>query len=202
MPNLSSPDRPAEAPELILASGSRYRAELLARLRLPFTALPSQADETPQAGESPRDLVLRLSAAKARALRRRHPQAWILGSDQVAVVDGRIVGKPGGREQAVAQLRSASGRAVEFLTGVVLLTPGGRHEAVDVTRVRFRSLDAAAIGRYVDAEPAYDCAGSFKCEGFGISLFDAIETTDPTALIGLPLIAVCRLLREAGYELL
>lgn len=201
MPNQPPPNQRAEPPELILASGSRYRAELLARLRLPFTALPSQADETAHAGESPRDLVLRLSVAKARALRPRHPRAWILGSDQVAVTDGHIVGKPGSREQAVAQLRAASGRAVEFLTGVVLLTPDSLHEALDVTTVRFRSLDAAAIGRYVDTEPAYDCAGSFKCEGFGISLFDAIETTDPTALIGLPLIAVCRLLRDAGHEL-
>lgn len=201
MPNQPPSDRPAEPPELILASGSRYRSELLGRLRLPFTAVPSQADETPRVGESPRDLVLRLSAAKARTLRPRHPQAWILGSDQVAVIDGRIVGKPGSREQAVAQLHAASGRTVEFLTGVVLLTPGGLHEALDVTTVRFRSLDAAAIGRYVDIEPAYDCAGSFKCEGFGISLFDAIETADPTALIGLPLIAVCRLLRDAGYRL-
>lgn len=197
MPN---PALPA-APELLLASGSRYRAELLARLRLPFAAVASQADETPQPGESPRTLVMRLSAAKAQALRHARPRAWILGSDQIAVIAGHIVGKPGSRERAIAQLRAASGRAVDFLTGVVLQTPQRAYEALNVTTVRFRALADAEIERYVDAEAAFDCAGSFKCEGYGISLFEAIDSRDPTALIGLPLIAVCRLLREAGYPL-
>ncbi len=196
------PNRPhPPAPELILASGSRYRAELLARLRLPFAAMASHADEAAHAGEAPQALVSRLAVAKARAVQAQHPRAWVLGSDQLAVIDGNILGKPGSRERAIAQLQAASGRCVEFLTGVALLTPDGVHEALDITTVCFRALTRAEIDRYVDAEPAFDCAGSFKCEGYGISLFDAIDSSDPTALIGLPLIAVCRLLRAAGYPL-
>ena len=134
-------------------------------------------------------------------MRPGHADAWILGSDQIAVVDGQIQGKPGDRERAIAQLSAASGRTVQFLTAVALLTPTGRYEALDTTTVRFRPLLRDEIERYVDAEPALDCAGSFKCESYGISLFEAIESTDPTGLIGLPLIAVCRLLRQAGYAL-
>ncbi len=190
---------PATPPELILASGSKYRAELLSRLKLGFRAVPSEVDETPHAGETPRALARRLSAAKARVIQATAPQAWILGSDQTAVVAGRITGKPGGRAQQIEQLQRASGQTVEFLTGLALLTPAGLHEGLDVTTVRFRRLSQTEIEHYVDAEPAWDCAGGFKCEGLGISLFDAIESTDPTALVGLPLILTHRLLRDAGY---
>ncbi|MDP9142385.1 MAG: Maf family nucleotide pyrophosphatase [Pseudomonadota bacterium] len=190
---------PAAPPELLLGSASKYRAELLARLRLGFRAVPSAVDETPLAGEAPHALARRLSVAKARAVQVGAPQAWILGSDQTAVVAGRITGKPGGRVQQIEQLQCASGQTVEFLTGLALLTPAGLYEGLDVTTVRFRRLSQAEIEHYVDAEPAYDCAGGFKCEGLGISLFDAIESTDPTGLVGLPLILTHRLLRDAGY---
>lgn len=192
---------PGAAPELILASGSRYRAELLARLRLPFAQQSPEIDESALPGEVPSALARRLALTKAQALRTRQPQAWILGSDQVAALGRHPIGKPGSRAQAVAQLAAASGRSVTFHTGVALLTPAHSLTAVDITRVCFRRLDAAQIERYVDAEPALDCAGSFKCEGYGISLFERIDSHDPTALIGLPLIAVCSLLRQAGYPL-
>lgn len=188
-------------PPLLLASGSRYRAELLSRLRLPFRAQAPDVNETPLPGEPADRLVARLAAAKARALRRAHPEAWIIGADQVAVINDRVVGKPGNRETAIAQLVAASGREVRFVTALALSTPQALHEALDVTVVRFRSLDRAAIERYVDTEQPFDCAGSFKCEGYGISLFEAIDSRDPTALIGLPLIALCGLLRAAGYAL-
>jgi septum formation protein len=186
---------------LLLASGSRYRAELLARLRLPFRPLAPDVDETPLAGESAQQLAPRLASAKAMALSASHPEAWIIGSDQAAAVDDRIVGKPGDRDRAIDQLTAASGREVRFITAIALWTPQGLHEAVDITRVRFRRLDRESIERYVDAERPFDCAGSFKCEGYGITLFEAIESSDPTALIGLPLIALCGLLRKAGYAL-
>ncbi len=188
-----------KAPPLLLASGSRYRAELLARLRLPFRAESPDIDEAPLPGESAETLVVRLAAAKAGALRARDPEAWIIGSDQAAVVGDHIVGKPGHRARAIEQLMAASGHEVRFLTAVALSTPVGLHQALDITRVRFRALDRNAIERYVDAEQPFDCAGSFKCEGYGISLFEAVDSHDPTALIGLPLIALCRLLRDAGY---
>lgn len=190
-----------KAPPLLLASGSRYRAELLARLRLPFRAEPADVDETPLPDETAAALVTRLAAAKAAVLRASHPSAWIVGSDQAAVVGDRIVGKPGNRERAVQQLIDASGREVRFLTAAALSTPTDLHEALDVTHVRFRALDRGEIERYVDAESPLDCAGSFKCEGYGITLFETIESRDPTALVGLPLIALCSLLREAGYAL-
>lgn len=189
-------------PPLILASGSRYRAELLARLRLPFTALASSADETPLPGESAAALVQRLARAKAAALAALHPQHWILGSDQTAALDdGELLGKPGNVGTARRQLARCSGRSVQFLTAVVLLRGDQRFEALDVTTVRFRVLDDEAIARYVEAEPALDCAGSFKCEGYGITLFESIDNNDPTALIGLPLIATGALLRRAGFSL-
>ena len=190
-----------KAPPLLLASGSRYRAELLARLRLPFRAQAADVDETPMPGEEAEALVRRLATAKAAALRAGDAQAWIIGSDQVAVINGRIVGKPGRRDRAVEQLTLASGREVRFLTAVALSTPQRLYEALEVTRVRFRALNRHEIERYIDAEQPFDCAGSFKCEAYGITLFDAIESRDPTALIGLPLIALCDLLRSAGYGL-
>ena len=184
---------------LILASTSPYRRELLQRLRLPFDCARPEVDESPLRGESPAQLVRRLARAKADAVAGRHPDAWVIGSDQAADLDGRILGKPGGREAAIAQLAAMGGRTVHFHTAVSLRR--GAHEllAIDLTRVRFRALAAAEIERYVDAEQPFDCAGSFKCEGLGIALFEAIESQDPTALVGLPLIALAGLLREAGY---
>jgi septum formation protein len=187
---------------LLLASTSVYRRELLTRLGLPFDVARPDTDETPQPGEAPAALAQRLAVAKAAAVAAQHPQAWVIGSDQVAEFDGRPIGKPGGRDGALAQLAAMSGREVRFVTGLCV----SRHEqapltALDITVVRFRQLSGAEIERYVDAEQPYDCAGSFKSEGLGIALFDAIESSDPTALIGLPLIATARLLREAGYSL-
>lgn len=187
---------------LVLASTSRYRRELLERLRLPFAVARPEVDETPLPGESPAALAARLSAAKAAAVARQDPGAWVLGSDQVAELDGVPLGKPGGRDAAIAQLASMSGRAVVFHTGVCLAREGAApFAASDATRVRFRALERAGIERYVDAEQPFDCAGSFKSEGLGIALFEAIESSDPTALVGLPLIATARLLRQAGFAL-
>jgi septum formation protein len=187
---------------LVLASTSPYRRELLGRLRLPFDTARPDVDETPRTAEAPPELAQRLAAAKAAAVAAAHSDAWVIGSDQVAELDGRPIGKSGAREAAIAQLRSMSGRDVVFHTGLCLQRGDGRRlQALDTTVVRFRSLGDAEIARYVDAEQPFDCAGSFKCEGLGIALFDAIESTDPTALVGLPLIATARLLREAGYPL-
>src|SRR3546814_10496087 len=184
-----------------VCSSDLYRAELLRRLHLDFIGEASEIDETPQPGEDVASLVRRLALAKARALRDRHPDGWILGSDQAAALDKQILGKPGNIEQAHAQLRACAGREVRFLTAVALVHGEQVLDALDVTTVRFRQLCDEEIARYVEVEPALDCAGSFKCEGYGISLFDAIETTDPTALIGLPLISVRRLLAQAGQAL-
>jgi len=188
-------------PRLILASTSIYRRELLARLHLPFDTARPEVDESPRAGESPLALAERLAGAKADAIARREPDAVVIGSDQVAELDGMPLGKPGTRDGAVAQLGAMSGKLVHFRTAVCLRRGGQARLALDTTTVRFRSLAFAEIERYVDAEQPWDCAGSFKSEGLGITLFDAIETTDPTALVGLPLIATSRLLREAGFAL-
>ena len=194
-------------PRLILASTSRYRNELLQRLQRPFTVARPEVDETALPDEAPDALAVRLAHAKAHAVARlqagSHPDdCWILGSDQVAECNGRALGKPGGREAAIAQLLSMAGQCVRFHTALCLAHPDGRSfSATDVTTVQFRMLDAAAIARYVDAEQPYDCAGSFKSEGLGICLFEAIENRDPTALIGLPLIATANLLRQAGFTL-
>jgi len=187
---------------LVLASTSPYRAQLLERLRLPFTVARPDVDETPRDGEPPASLALRLAVAKAGAVARQQPGTVVIGSDQVAGFDGRVIGKPGSRAAAIAQLQAMSGREVSFLTAVAV-TGTGRvdGQALDTTVVRFRQLDDDTIGRYVDAEQPFDCAGSFRCEGLGIALFEAIETQDPTALVGLPLIATARLLREAGFIL-
>ncbi|WP_295640725.1 Maf family nucleotide pyrophosphatase [uncultured Methylibium sp.] len=189
-------------PRLILASTSRYRRELLERLRLPFDVHAPDVDETPLAGELPAALAERLALAKARAVAARHPQAITLGSDQVADLDGQPIGKPGGHAAAVAQLGQMSGRTVIFHTALAVLRPEAGFERVlrvPVT-VRFRPLDNAEIETYLRAEQPYDCAGSARSEGLGIVLLDAIESGDPTALIGLPLIATARLLREAGLD--
>lgn len=187
---------------LRLGSTSPYRRELLARLRLPFATARPEVDETPRTGEAPAALARRLAEAKAREVSRRFPGEWVIGSDQVADLEGVPVGKPGSPEAAFAQLRAASGRAVRFHTAFCLVRDDGPAlEGLDLTTVRFRTLDQAGIRRYLDAEKPYDCAGSFKCEGLGIALFEAIETRDPTALVGLPLIALAQSLREAGFVL-
>ena len=186
---------------LILASTSRYRRELLERLRLPFRVARPEVDETPQAGESPLALAERLALAKAQAVAVQFPDAWVIGSDQVAALGAQALGKPGTRDRATAQLGAMSGREVQFHSTIALIRGDTVLQAMDTTRVFFRNLQAEEIGRYVDAEQPLDCAGSFKCEGLGISLFEAIESRDPTALVGLPLIALSRLLREAGFIL-
>jgi septum formation protein len=172
----------------------------LERLGLPFTCVAPGVDETRSFREPVTELVQRLSRAKAEAVAAKHPGALVIGSDQAAERDDEILGKPGGHEEARAQLTASSGKYVKFHTGLCLLDSrdGRRQEHVDVTRVIFRTLTAAEIERYLQEEKPYDCAGSFKSEGLGISLFEGIESNDPTALIGLPLIALCRFLREHG----
>lgn len=187
---------------LVLASTSAYRRELLARLRLPFDTRRPEVDETPRSGETPMALVARLALAKAAAVAGYESGAWVIGSDQVAELDGVPLGKPGDRERAIAQLSAMSGRAVAFRTAVAVVGPDGHPlTALDTTTVRFRTLVREEIVRYVDAEQPFDCAGSFKAEGLGIVLFEAIESRDPTALVGLPLITTAGLLREAGFAL-
>lgn len=186
---------------LILASTSAYRRALLDRLRLPFDVVLPAVDETPLPDESPATLALRLARAKAAAVSALHPDAWVIGSDQVADLDGTPLGKSGHREAAIAQLEAMSNRAVVFRTAVSVRRGDVAFDALDATRVRFRPLKREEIERYVDAETPFDCAGSFKSEALGIALFDAIETHDPTALVGLPMIATARLLRSAGFAL-
>ena len=188
---------------LILASTSPFRRELLGRLGLPFEVAAPEVDETREQGESPRALVLRLSQAKARAVAASCADALVIGSDQAAVIGDEVLGKPGGREQAVAQLAYAAGRRVTFLTGLALVDAGsGRaHTVVEPFHVHFRALDPAQIARYVDREKPFNCAGSFKSEGYGITLFERLEGDDPTALIGLPLIRLVQLLGREGIAL-
>lgn len=187
---------------LILASSSRYRAELLRRLRLDFRQQAADIDETPQRGEAPAALAQRLAVQKAQAIALRNPGSWVLGSDQVVAAGLKLLGKPGNRARAIAQLSLLSGKSVQFVTAVALVRDDEPARcALDTTVVRFRKLSRTEILRYVDAEPAFDCAGSFKCEGLGIALCESIECRDPTALIGLPLIATRILLADAGYEL-
>jgi len=189
---------------LILASTSRYRAELLGKLGLEFSARAPDVDETPGPGEPAEALVLRLAEAKARAVAASAPQALVIGSDQVAVCRGRTLGKPGTEARARAQLAELAGQQVLFLTGLCLLdsATGVLQSAIDTTRVTFRPLTAGEIEAYVAREQPLDCAGSFKSEGLGIALFEAIEGKDPNALIGLPLIDLCRMLRNAGVSVL
>ncbi|HEY9067891.1 MAG TPA: Maf family nucleotide pyrophosphatase [Burkholderiaceae bacterium] len=190
-------------PPLILASTSRYRRELLQRLRLPFDAIAPDVDETPNAGEAPAALAQRLALAKALAVAQHHPQAVVIGSDQVADLAGEAIGKPGTHERAVAQLRRMRGRSVVFQTAVAVVRDGGRNVVGNVlapVTVRFRELSDTEIEHYLRTEQPYDCAGSAKAETLGIALLDAIESDDPTALIGLPLIRTCALLRAAGLD--
>ncbi|TXC65479.1 septum formation inhibitor Maf [Piscinibacter aquaticus] len=189
-------------PKLILGSTSRYRRELLERLRLPFDVVSPQVDETPLDGETPAALAMRLAAAKAAAVAALHPQAVVIGSDQVAELDGTPIGKPGTHERAVAQLRAMRGRSVVFHTAVAVqhAASGYSGAALAPVNVRFRDLADAEIEHYLRTEQPYDCAGSAKCETLGIALLAAIESDDPTALVGLPLIRTCALLREAGID--
>ena len=192
--------------DLVLASTSRYRRELLTRLTANFRAVAPEVNEAALPGEPPAALAQRLAAAKARDVAQRMPGALVIGSDQVADLDGRILGKPGSPDNAHAQLAACSGREVVFHTAICLVdareTPARAFAASDITRVSFRQLAPDEIARYVAREQPLDCAGSFKVEGLGIALFERIESVDPTALIGLPLMALCRLLRAAGIVLL
>lgn len=189
---------------LVLGSTSRYRRGLLERLRLPFVVASPDIDEDALPGEAPVETALRLSEAKARAVAGRFEDALVIGSDQVADCDGRPISKPGGRPQAIAQLRELSGRTVVFYTGVALVDSRSgrcRSELVAVTSA-FRTLTDDEIATYVDREEPYDCAGAVRSERLGIALFERITSDDPTALIGLPLIALTRLLRAEGIDVL
>ena len=191
-------DRPA----LILASTSRYRRELLERLRLPFSVVAPEVEESPFPGEAPRAMASRLALAKARAVADKHRDAIVIGSDQVAELDGTPIGKPVTHARAVAQLREMSGRTVVFHTAVAVLrlSSGFAAEAVVPVTVRVRRLDEAEIEHYLRTEQPYDCAGSATSETLGIALLQAIDSDDPTALVGLPLIRTCEMLRAAGLD--
>lgn len=188
---------------IILASTSRYRAELLRRLVADFEQHAPGTDETALPDETPATRALRLAIAKAAAAAEGADDALVIGSDQVAELDGMMLDKPGTPERARDQLSASSGREVHFHTGVCVIDTRDGHQRhhLDHTCVRFRSLSAMEIARYVEREQPLDCAGSFKCEGLGISLFESIDNQDPSALIGLPLIALARLLRECGIAL-
>lgn len=189
---------------VVLGSTSRYRRELLARLNLPFEVAAPEVDETPQPGEAPRALALRLALAKARAVAARHPEAVVIGSDQVADLAGQPLGKPGTHERAVQQLRRMRGQSVVFQTALAVVCLATGFEQVDLAavRVQFRDLTDSEIENYLLAEKPYDCAGSAKSEGLGIALLESIDNDDPTALVGLPLIRTARMLRAAGVKLL
>ncbi len=198
------PVRPrAPKRRLILGSSSTYRRELLTRLRLPFEVHAPEVDETPQVGEAPAALAMRLALNKAREVADRFPQAIVIGSDQVADLHGLALGKPGNHARATAQLQQMRGQTVVFQTAVsvVCLATGFEASSLAAVRVQFRDLSDAEIEHYLQAEQPYDCAGSAKSEGLGIALLGSIDSDDPTALIGLPLIRTCTLLRSAGIEL-
>lgn len=188
-------------PDLILASTSVYRRELLTRLGIPFTVVSPKVDETPLSGESTQQLALRLAKAKAAAVAKGHPSAWIIGSDQVADLCGAAIGKPGNFERAMAQLQLMRGSTVTFHTALCLMRGDSETTLSVPTEVTFRKLSDEILESYLLAEEPYDCAGSAKSEGLGISLLESIKSDDPTALIGLPLIALCGLLRDAGFAI-
>ncbi|WP_180132477.1 Maf family nucleotide pyrophosphatase [Rhodoferax sp. BLA1] len=193
----SLPPRP-----LILASTSVYRRQLLERLRLPFSVIASQVDETPLPGETPPDIACRLALTKAQSVAQDHPTAVVIGSDQVADLAGQALGKPGNHVRAVAQLQTMRGKTVVFQTAVavVCLETGFAQTELAQVKVRFRALTDAQIEAYLLAETPYDCAGSAKSEGLGIALLERIDNDDPTALIGLPLIRTCQLIEAAGIQ--
>lgn len=193
----------APLPDLVLASSSRYRRELLGRLTGDFSWLAPDVDESPQPGEAPAALAARLAALKAAAIAAARPGSVVIGSDQVAALGERVLGKPGTPERAIAQLAACSGQVVVFHTAVAIRAPGaeGPRIHVDRTEVRFRTLDAGEIRRYVERDQPLDCAGSFRAESLGISLFADLRTGDPTAIQGLPLIWVSAALRGLGWQL-
>ncbi len=192
------------SPKLILASTSPYRRELLNRLGLAFDVANPQTDESALRGETPESLSLRLSEAKARAVANLYPDALIIGSDQVATVDGKIYGKPGNHQNAVEQLKQLSGKTVNFFTGLCLLNAQtGKADVRGIpTLVTFRQLTDSEIENYLRREPAYNCAGSAKSEGLGIALLSSMRGEDPNALVGLPLIALCDMLRRQGVAVI
>lgn len=198
-----TPPAPTSRP-VVLGSTSRYRRELLERLRIPFAVTAPDVDETPHTGEAPQALARRLALAKARAVAALHPDAVVIGSDQVADLAGQPLGKPGEHARAVAQLRLMRGQTVIFQTALAVVCLATGYEEVDLAEVRvvFRDLSDDEIEAYLVAEKPYDCAGSAKSEGLGIVLLESIDNDDPTALIGLPLIRTARMLRQAGVKLL
>jgi len=204
MSNLALPTHLPESRALVLGSTSPYRRELLARLRIPFVTASPEVDETPHIGETPQQLALRLALAKARAVALQFPQAVVIGSDQVADLDGDPLGKPGQHDRAVAQLRRMRGQLVIFQTAVSVVCLASQFEETQLAqvKVRFRDLSDAEIEAYLRAEEPYDCAGSAKSEGLGIALLDSIDNDDPTALVGLPLIRTCQMIRAAGIRIL
>lgn len=191
-------------PQLLLGSSSKYRRELLSRLRIPFDCISPDVDETPLANESPRDLALRLALAKAKAVAAMRPDAVVIGSDQVADLNGQPLGKPGNFERAAEQLKAMRGQTVIFQTALAVVCHATGFEQVDISAVRvvFRDLTDDEITAYLLAEEPYDCAGSAKSEGLGISLLDRIDSDDPTALVGLPLIRTAKMIAAAGIKIL
>ncbi|HMA07579.1 MAG TPA: Maf family nucleotide pyrophosphatase [Ramlibacter sp.] len=189
---------------IVLGSTSRYRAELLSRLKLRFEVAAPDVDEIAQPGETPQEMARRLALAKAWAVAARFPEAVVIGSDQVADLAGEPLGKPGSHAKATDQLRRMRGRTVVFQTAVAVVCAATGFEQLDLApvKVRFRQLPDAEIEAYLNAEQPYDCAGSARSEGLGIALLDSIDSDDPTALVGLPLIRTCRMLRAAGVKVL
>ncbi|MEI7535602.1 MAG: Maf family nucleotide pyrophosphatase [Comamonadaceae bacterium] len=192
------------ARKLVLGSSSPYRRELLARLRVEFQVATPDVDETPQAAETPKQLACRLAMSKARAVAAQFPACVVIGSDQVADLDGLALGKPGSHARAMAQLQQMRGKTVIFQTAVAVVCQDSGFAQLDLAqvRVRFRELEDAEIEAYLRAETPYDCAGSAKSEGLGIALLESIENDDPSALVGLPLIRTCQMLRAAGIKIL
>lgn len=193
----------SQLPPIVLGSSSAFRKQLLEKLQLPFSQHAPDIDETPLEGELPQAMIARLSRQKAEAVVKHHPRAIVIASDQCAVFDKQPVGKPLTHENAVKQLQSFSGQSVLFYTGLVIFNPAEEkyYQALDVTEVRFRPLEDSTIEHYLHAEQPYQCAGSFKSEGLGITLFESIQSQDPNALIGLPLIALTGLFRQMGIIL-
>lgn len=190
--------------KLILGSTSVYRRELLSRLRIPFDVVSPEVDETPHPSETPQQLACRLAMAKARAVAARHPASVVIGSDQVADLGGEPLGKPHTHDRAVAQLQRMRGKTVVFQTAVAVVCQEAKFAQMDLAQVKvtFRDLSDGEIEAYLLAETPYDCAGSAKSEGLGIAILESIDNDDPTALVGLPLIRTCRMLRAAGLVLL
>jgi septum formation protein len=199
-----TPSHTPPSRQLILGSTSKYRLELLSRLRIPFDCVPPNVDETPLADETPQVLALRLALAKAKAVAALHPDAVVIGSDQVADLNGEPLGKPGSFERATAQLRAMRGQTVIFQTALAVVCHATGFEQVDIAAVRvvFRDLTDEEITAYLIAEEPYDCAGSAKSEGLGIALLERIDSDDPTALVGLPLIRTAKMISSAGINIL